>query len=146
MPDKFTKETRSRIMSSIRGKNTKPEIAVRKILWHNGVRYRIHDRSIFGTPDISIKKKKIAVFIDGCFWHGCSRCYKEPKTNIMFWRTKISKNKERRIKVKSVLVNDGWNVIEIWEHQIYEEDEKMINNILNSYIHKTPQITLNNRL
>lgn len=134
MPDKFTKETRGRIMSSIRGKNTKPEIAVRKILWHNGVRYRIHDRSIFGTPDISIKKKKIAVFIDGCFWHGCSRCYKEPKTNTEFWRNKIERNKKRRHNVRLVLKQDGWKIFEIWEHDIDRNGKKPILHVLNEIL------------
>lgn len=105
-------------MSSIRGKNTGPEIKVRKILWSLGKRYRIHDNSVFGTPDISIKKQKLAIFIDGCFWHGCKICYKEPKTNTTFWRNKIIKNKNRRLSVRKKLRTGGWNVLEFWEHEI----------------------------
>jgi len=118
MVDNLSKETRSKVMSSIRNKNTKPELMVRKVLWSKGKRYRLHDRSVFGIPDISNKKKKIAVFIDGCFWHGCRRCYKEPTTNTLFWRAKIENNKKRRIKVRTRLRKNGWKVLEFWEHEI----------------------------
>jgi len=121
MPDKFSKETRSRIMSSIRSKNTKPEITVRRLLWSRGKRYRVHDRSIFGTPDISSKKNRVAVFIDGCFWHGCDKCYKEPHTNTAYWRDKIHNNKKRRALVIKQLRFDSWKVMEFWEHWVIKE-------------------------
>jgi len=129
MPDKFSKEVRSRIMSSIRGKNTKPELAVRKILWMQGKRYRVHDRSVFGTPDISNKSKRLAVFIDGCFWHGCSRCYKEPKSNTEFWRSKISRNKDRRKVVRSRLRKQGITILQFWEHQVLSNPDKVVEGI-----------------
>ena len=118
MADNLSREKRSKVMASIRGKNTKPEVTIRKILWMKGMRYRIHNKSVFGTPDISIKKKKIAIFVDGCFWHGCNRCYKEPKTNVEFWRNKIIQNKKRRIKVRRHLKKEGWRILEFWEHEI----------------------------
>jgi len=105
-------------MSSIRGKNTKPEMIIRKMLWEGGKRYRIHDSSVFGTPDISNKRKNVAVFIDGCFWHGCKRCYKEPKSNTEFWRKKIIRNKKRRKLVKSKLRREGITILQFWEHQV----------------------------
>lgn len=71
MADTVSPETRSRMMSKIRSKNTKPEMAVRRTLWKSGLRYRVHDRTLPGTPDISNKRKRLAVFVDGCFWHGC---------------------------------------------------------------------------
>ena len=108
-------------MSSIRGKNTKPEMLVRKELWSLGKRYRIHDKTVFGTPDISNKSKKVAVFLDGCFWHGCPKCYSEPKSNTEFWRSKISRNNERRKTVRKKLKSDGWTVMEFWEHAIRKE-------------------------
>ena len=129
MPDKFSKEVRSRIMSSIRGKNTKPELAVRKILWMQGKRYRIHDKSVFGTPDISNKSKRVAVFIDGCFWHGCSRCYKEPKSNTEFWRSKIIRNKNRRKLVRSKLREQGFTMLQFWEHQVLSDPDKVVEGI-----------------
>jgi len=129
MADKFSKDVRSRIMSSIRGKNTKPEVAVRRLLWQNGKRYRIHDSSVFGTPDISNKSKNVAVFIDGCFWHGCSRCYKEPKSNTEFWRSKISRNRKRRNLVKTRLRKEGITILQFWEHQIIRNPETVANKI-----------------
>lgn len=105
-------------MSAIRSKNTQPEIIIRKILWSMGKRYRIHDRSILGTPDISHKGKKLAVFIDGCFWHGCRKCCDVPRTNTKFWRKKISDNKNRRRKVVVNLKHDGWNLLVFWEHEV----------------------------
>jgi len=129
MADKFSKEVRSRIMSSIRGKNTKPEVAVRRLLWQNGKRYRIHDSSVFGTPDISNKSKNVVVFIDGCFWHGCSRCYKEPKSNTEFWRNKISRNRKRRKLVKTQLRKEGIIILQFWEHQIIRNPETVVNKI-----------------
>jgi len=112
-------------MASIKGKNTKPELIIRKILWSNGLRYRIHDKSVYGTPDISNKRKKFAIFVDGCFWHGCERCYKEPKTNVGFWRNKIQKNKRRRNVVKMELSRNGWNVQEFWEHEINANSQRI---------------------
>jgi len=129
--DRFSKETRSKIMSSIRGKNTRPEIAIRKILLSKGLRYRIHDKTVFGTPDISNKSRGFAVFIDGCFWHGCPRCYKEPKSNVSYWREKIIRNKKRRTIVKRNLRKDGWKVFEFWEHHVNSNPEKVTMKIIN---------------
>ena len=121
MTDNLDRIKRSKIMSSIRGKNTRPELLIRKIIWSSGKRYRIHDKTVYGRPDISNKKRKIAVFIDGCFWHGCKQCYKEPTTNVSYWREKIIKNQKRRMIVKSHLQMDGWLVLEFWEHEIIKQ-------------------------
>ncbi len=118
-------------MSSIRGKNTKPEMLVRKELWSLGKRYRVHDRTIFGTPDISNKSKKIAIFIDGCFWHGCKRCYVEPKTNTEFWRDKILRNRKRRVDVLRNLRHGDWKVMQFWEHQISDNPTQVASKIAN---------------
>ena len=122
MADRVSKETRSRIMSSIRGKDTGPELAVRRILWGRGLRYRVHDRTVLGIPDISNKRRRLAVFVDGCFWHGCPACYREPKTNRDFWRGKISRNRRRREAVRAGLEGQGFRVVEIWEHEAYDAD------------------------
>lgn len=123
MADKFDKATRSRIMAAIKGKNTSPEMKVRRLLWGMGNRYRIHDRTVHGTPDISIKKKKVAIFIDGCFWHGCGNCYREPKSNVNYWREKIVKNKKRRKAVLESLRKEQWTVMQFWEHEISPSPE-----------------------
>jgi len=127
--DKFSHEVRSRIMSSIRGKDTMPEIKIRKLLWSMGKRYRIHDRRIFGTPDISNKEKQLAVFIDGCFWHGCQKCYREPKTNPSFWRSKILRNQRRRNVVKYELRKQGVIMLQFWEHDVLSNPIKVANKI-----------------
>ena len=129
MPDKFSREVRSKIMSSIRSKNTKPEVTIRKMVWNEGKRYRIHDGSVFGTPDISNKSKNVAIFIDGCFWHGCKRCYKEPKTNKKFWRNKISRNQKRRKLVRSRLRSQGVTILQFWEHQVISSPHTIANKI-----------------
>lgn len=137
MTDNISKEKRSKVMASIRGKNTKPELRIRKLLWSEGIRYRIHDKSIFGTPDISIRKKRLAVFIDGCFWHGCRKCYKEPKSNVLYWQTKITNNKNRRKKVKSILRKDEWTILEFWEHEINHRPEQIVSEIIHSQNNNT---------
>lgn len=119
-------------MASIKGKDTKPEITIRKILWKKGYRYKIHHRSVFGKPDISFTKNKLAVFIDGCFWHGCNRCYKAPKTNSEFWKNKIEQNKLRRKKVKYTLRKHNWKILEFWEHSIKQDPVAIVQKIENA--------------
>ena len=122
MADRFSKKVRSQIMSSIRSKNTRPEMAVRRILWARGLRYRVHNRAVFGTPDISNMRRQLAVFVDGCFWHGCPVCYREPRTNTEFWREKIRRNRSRREAVRDRLEAQGFRVVEIWEHEASDPD------------------------
>ena len=120
MTDNLSTATRSKVMASIRSQNTEPEIIVRRLLWASGKRYRIHDRSIPGSPDISNKRKQVAVFIDGCFWHGCPTCYREPGTNVAYWRNKIVQNGKRRRGVLRELGRGEWVVFQFWEHEIKE--------------------------
>lgn len=109
--------TRSEIMSRIRGKDTKPEIALRKILWRKGLRgYRKNAKGVFGRPDVCWKGRKVAVFVDSCFWHGCPTHFRQPKTNVRFWRRKIARNKERDREVSERLRGEGWLVIRLWTH------------------------------
>lgn len=126
MVDTVSKETRSRIMASIRSKNTNPEKKVRKILWASGRRFRIHDKKVFGTPDISNRVRNIAIFVDGCFWHGCGKCYRPPKTNSTFWKNKIRRNQKRRRLVQAVLKKENFRVLEFWEHEILQNPDAVI--------------------
>jgi len=122
--DIFNKEKRSEIMSKIRGKDTKIEILIRKRIWAKGIRYRIHCRGVPGTPDICSKTRRIAVFLDGCFWHGCPRCSKKlPETNKDFWRKKIEENRKRRKKVLLKLREEGYKVLQFWECEIKEDPD-----------------------
>src|SRR5687768_13670459 len=87
---------RSRIMSRIRGKDTGPEIQLRKAVWKLGGRFRVHSKTIAGRPDMSNASARVAIFVDGCFWHGCPRHFRAPKTRREFWEEKIRRNKVRR--------------------------------------------------
>lgn len=113
-------ETRSKTMSAIKGKNTKPELVLRKALWHSGIRgYRLHWKNVPGRPDIAFPGKKLAIFVNGCFWHRCPHCQPSlPKTHIDFWQTKFDNNVARDLKKTGMLKNMGWRVIVIWECQI----------------------------
>lgn len=117
MADVMTPEQRSRCMAAVKGKNTKPEMMVRKFLFSKGLRYRVNNRKLPGAPDIVLKKYKTVVFIDGCFWHGHEGCryYKMPKSNVDFWERKISHNKARDVSNTAVLKMMGWKVIRVWE-------------------------------
>lgn len=120
MADIYDKEKRSEIMSHIRGKNTKPEVALRKALFSQGFRYRINDKRLPGKPDIVLPKYKTAIFIHGCFWHGHEGCIYAytPKTNTEFWVQKVQGNKERDTRIQTLLETQGWNVIVVWECEI----------------------------
>lgn len=117
--DIYDKTTRSRIMSNISGKETKPEIIVRKYLFALGFRYKKNVKSLPGKPDIVLPKYKTVIFVNGCFWHGhdCKNGVL-PKTNIDFWTEKINSNKNRDLKVTSDLNDAGWRVITIWQCEI----------------------------
>ena len=129
MPDILTPEQRRRCMSSVRGINTKPELLLRKALWRKGLRYRLKS-DLPGKPDIVLTRYKIAIFVDGCFWHNCPAHGSLPETNKLFWENKIARNIERDNKVNVLLEKNGWLVIRIWEHEIKQSLEKVIERIL----------------
>ena len=107
-------------MAAIKGRDTKPEILVRKFLFSKGLRYRVNSRKLPGSPDIVLKKYKTVVFIDGCFWHGHEGCrhYRLPQTNTDFWRHKIAMNMARDYARNVDLRLAGWRVIRIWECEV----------------------------
>ena len=118
--DKITPEQRHYTMSRIRGKDTKPEILVRKYLFSEGFRFRKNDKRYPGHPDIVLPKYKTVVFVNGCFWHGHEGCkyYTIPKTNTDFWVAKVQRNQARDRSDVEKLSQMGWNVITIWECQL----------------------------
>lgn len=115
MADKFDKKTRSRVMSAVKNKNTKPEVNIRKALFSRGLRYKLHDKKLPGHPDLVFPKYKAVIFIHGCFWHhhDCKHG-KLPVTNVVFWEEKMRKNIERDKQNISLLMAVGWRVKVIW--------------------------------
>lgn len=128
----YTTKKRSKIMSKIRGKNTKPELVFRKTLWKKGVRYRVNNKTLPGKPDISIQKYKLAIFIDGEFWHGYNWDERREtiQSNRKFWIPKIERNMQRDEEVNQQLTDLGYTVFRFWEGDIKTELDKCINDIL----------------
>ena len=137
LTDKITKEQRSKVMQSIRAQS-KLENQVSKALWKKGLRFRKNVRSLYGTPDISIKKYKLVIFIDSCFWHSCPLHGKMPKSNQEFWQKKLQRNVEHDKEVTSYYLDKRWNIMRIWEHDIRGEFNQTIDDIL-SFVEKIKQ-------
>jgi len=123
MTDVFTKKKRSEVMSKIRSKKTKPELILRELI--DGRVFKYQPPGITGKPDFASKKHRITIFVDGCFWHSCPKCYIEPATNKKFWLKKIEANRKRDHKVNRLLKKEGFSVLRFWEHQI-EKNPKRI--------------------
>ena len=123
-------------MSGIRGKNTKPEIAVRKLLFARGFRYRLHYKRLPGTPDMVFPKHRVAVFVNGCFWpaHGC-RQSKMPATNTEFWAAKLGRNNKNDQRNEQALLALGWRVAVIWECSIRSRSDKELQRLANKLDH-----------
>lgn len=117
MTDVHNKTTRSFNMSQIRGKDTKPEMVVRRFLHSQGYRYKLHDKNLPGKPDLVLPKYKTVIFVNGCFWHGHEGCkyFKIPKTNTQWWVEKISKTKDKDFEIYDSLKNLGFKIITVWE-------------------------------
>ncbi|WP_282041511.1 very short patch repair endonuclease [Winogradskyella flava] len=128
----YTTKQRSRQMSKIRGKNTKPELIFRKALWKKGVRYRLDSKQLPGRPDVSIKKYKLAVFIDGEFWHGYNWNERKDKlkSNRKFWIPKIERNMQRDREVNQQLKDMDYVVFRFWTHEIKDNLKTCINDVM----------------
>ena len=115
--DIVTPEKRSRMMSGIRSKNTKPEITIRRLLHRLGFRFRLHRKDLAGKPDIVLPKWGAVVFVNGCYWHGHENChlYRPPKSRTEFWINKIAGNRQRDLSNQTTLLQNGWKVIVVWE-------------------------------
>ena len=140
MTDVHNKATRRYNMSQIKGKNTKPEMLVRKYIFSNGFRYKLHDKKLPGKPDIVFPKIRTVIFVHGCFWHGHENCkyFVVPKTNTEWWLSKINRNKQNDVENISKLKNEGWDIFTIFECELKNEKlNKTLNNIL---------VQLNNKL
>ena len=123
MSDPLTPDQRHTCMSHIRSANTKPEVKLRKELFHIGYRYRINRKGLPGSPDIVLGKYRTCIFVNGCFWHGHKDCRfaTRPKTNAEFWRTKIENNRERDLRDYTFLESLGWRIIVVWECELKKD-------------------------
>jgi DNA mismatch endonuclease, patch repair protein len=119
MPDVFTKAKRSAVMSRIRGRGNKDtELALMKIFRQHGITGWRRNQKIFGKPDFLFRHQRLALFVDGCFWHGCPRHCKIPTGNRAFWKKKFATNKARDRRVNRELRKLGWQVVRVWEHDL----------------------------
>jgi len=130
--EKIDKATRSRVMASVKSKNTKPEMLVRSTAHKLGYRFRLHRKELPGSPDIVFPSRHIALFVHGCFWHGhdCKHGQRQPATNVEYWRDKLRRNTERDARVQAQLIELGWKPITIWECQIKTNLPKLLTDIL----------------
>jgi DNA mismatch endonuclease (patch repair protein) len=123
--DQYSPARRSEIMSSIRSRDTRPEILVRQILHRLGYRFRLHRKDLPGRPDIVLPGRRVAILVHGCFWHGCRNCDRGtriPKTNTDFWLAKIAENQRRDRRVRRLLREAGWRVIVVWACETANEE------------------------
>lgn len=128
--DVLTKSQRHKNMSCIRSKDTKPEVILRKALWHCGLRYRKNDKSLPGSPDIVIRRYHIAIFVDGDFWHAKGHKNhpgEQIKSNKEYWQKKLTRNVERDREVNDELTEAGWLVLRFWESEIKNDLQKCVN-------------------
>jgi DNA mismatch endonuclease (patch repair protein) len=114
-------ETRSKNMAAIRSRNTGIEVRLRKALWASGIRgYRLHYQ-LPGKPDVVFPRSRLAIFVDGCFWHRCPKCFQMPKTRLDYWTPKIAHNVARDAFISQTLQSEGWKVLRFWEHEIHHD-------------------------
>lgn len=125
---------RSTNMANIRGRDTSPEMLLRKALWQNGFRFRVNFRVVGIRPDIVFTARKLVVFVDGCFWHGCPQHYVMPRTRPEFWSDKLETNTRRDRKQTVGLMENGWRVLRFWEHEIETDLARVAMDVANAYL------------
>jgi DNA mismatch endonuclease (patch repair protein) len=131
MPDIVTPAVRSRIMQAVRSFNTSPERALGRWMRKLGVfGWKAQVSSLPGTPDFALSAQKLAIFLDGCFWHGCLHCYRAPKSHKPYWRAKLRSNRLRDIHANAALARLGWKVVRLWEHEVRERPKDCVSLIL----------------
>lgn len=123
MTDVYSAEKRSAVMRRVKGRDTTPELKVRRLLTALGARYRLHRKDLPGKPDIVMAGRRLAIFVHGCFWHGhdCARGARVPKANRDYWLAKVGRNRERDMASRAALEAAGWRVETIWECEMKDE-------------------------
>ena len=132
MTDIWTKEKRSSVMARIRSKDTKPELLVRSELHKQGLRYRLHRKNLPGKPDIVFVSKRLAIFVHGCFWHSHNDCIdgRVPKSNTMYWESKLKRNVERDVENRQKLKDQGWRTLVVWECEVEKNLSEVVKRIV----------------
>lgn len=130
----MTSTARSALMSRIRGRNTTPELQLRSLLYGAGLRFRLHAKDVPGRPDLVFRPSKVAVFVDGCFWHKCPRHFRMPSTNPDFWHRKIAANVARRRQVRRQLLARQWKAIEIWECDLRNDATQCVDLVVGAVV------------
>lgn len=125
MADILTKQQRSLAMSAVKSKGSKIEKQIANFLKQKGVHFKIHPSKLPGKPDFIINKTHVVIFVDSCFWHGCKYHGSIPKSNKIFWKKKIERNKTRDKEINLQYKKMGWSVIRIWEHDLKSDSEKI---------------------
>lgn len=133
LTDNLSKDDRRKNMQAIKS-ISKLEDIVAKELWKNGIRFRRNVSSLKGKPDIAIKKYKVVIFIDSCFWHCCPEHGNIPKTNIEYWTKKLARNKQRDIEINQYYIQQNWHLVRIWEHELKQDFQKTIKKIIMNII------------
>lgn len=141
MVDNFSPAKRRAIMQAVRGKDTKPELIVRRLVFSLGFRYRLHDSALPGKPDLVFKAKRKVIFVHGCYWHRhtCNRGRSFPAESREFWSAKFSKNKKRDAEVRRALLAIGWSVLVVWECQAKPTKSATLGRRINSFLSKQPE-------
>lgn len=128
--------SRSENMARIRPRDTSPERLLRRLLWREGLRYRLHARTPVGRPDIVFPGSKVAVFIDGCFWHGCPDHYVRPRSRELFWAEKLATNVRRDSEQTNKLEALGWRVCRVWEHEVFEHPQRVVRQLRSALLNR----------
>lgn len=121
-----TSQTRSQLMSRIRSSDTTPELRLRRRLWREGLRYRLKARTPAGRPDLVFVGPRVAVYVDGCFWHGCPDHYVRPRSSTGFWSRKLQENVSRDRRQTLELEELGWTVLRFWEHEVHRKLDEVV--------------------
>src|SRR6266566_1592915 len=130
MTDTISKEQRSELRARVRGINTTPERTLRGALRRKGIRYRSYQRIAGATVDLVLPQDHIAIFVNGCFWHGCPWHYTRPSTRKAFWKEKLLSNRRRDAKQKRALKLGGWRVVVVWEHSLRNGDDAVVDGLV----------------
>lgn len=128
--DKFSPAFRSRVMSRVPHQNTAPEVALRRGLWERGLRYRVQHKVAGVKVDIAFPGRQVAVFVDGCFWHGCNKHYVAPVNRADYWREKLERNIGRDLRNNRDLQDRGWTVVRVWTHEFRNDCRQVCDRIL----------------